>query len=686
MPLKLRRGTNAEIITITPAEGELIYSTDTKKIYVGDGITQGGIDVTGAASLFGPLSGNLDINHYNITGIGNVEVNGIISNGPLSLNSNYISSSSGYVSQGLGNHIGILELSTPTNLLQINRYWSDPNEPIEIQTGITNSFTSLMSDRRSSRGSVGIPTATIPGDNIALERFWGHDGFNYLPTSAIWHGVDPNGTVSPGFVPGAIALITEGIGGPHVVSVDSKGNLGIGVYPELVQEKLHVEGNALISGTLIAGAVRGSIFADNSSVLIDSIYGNMYANNLSVTGILNCGETVQKSPNGYLDISSRYGITSGLTSLMTGNYASRGSLVSPSSLHTGDSISFIRNFGHDGSNYVFSSGIQFGLDPSISSSIAPSTGKMPGAIGFIVVDENNIQNYVSIDSAGQVGIGTFPNPTTEALDVNGNGKFSGSITTTSIQQNLSSGVDATKLYGISDGVNCLVTSNYASRGSLPSPSSLYLGDSISAIRNYGFDGTNYILSSAIDFVLDGSYTPSTGYMPGAIAFFVQGSSGQKITTINSNGYLGINKFPSVTEEALDVNGNGKFSGHITVNNSTNNSSVQITGYANKGGTGYHDFMSVTNTYSSATNPNKYFRLDSSGSFQIVDSTYNNTLFNLTNAGHTIVRGYVQFGSFSATERAALTPANGMVIYNTTANKFQGYQNGGWINLDTGAAA
>tara|TARA_B100001057_G_scaffold500235_1_gene614207 strand:+ start:2567 stop:5491 length:2925 start_codon:yes stop_codon:yes gene_type:complete len=43
-------------------------------------------------------------------------------------------------------------------------------------------------------------------------------------------------------------------------------------------------------------------------------------------------------------------------------------------------------------------------------------------------------------------------------------------------------------------------------------------------------------------------------------------------------------------------------------------------------------------------------------------------------------GYVQFGSLTTTARDALTPANGMVIYNSTDNKFQGYENGSWVNL------
>jgi hypothetical protein len=46
---------------------------------------------------------------------------------------------------------------------------------------------------------------------------------------------------------------------------------------------------------------------------------------------------------------------------------------------------------------------------------------------------------------------------------------------------------------------------------------------------------------------------------------------------------------------------------------------------------------------------------------------------------------MQTGSYTSTQRDALTPAFGMMIYNTTANKFQGYQNTGgttpeWVDL------
>jgi hypothetical protein len=45
MALRLRRGTDAERLTITPAEGEPIFTTDTKQLYIGDGVTAGGIVV-----------------------------------------------------------------------------------------------------------------------------------------------------------------------------------------------------------------------------------------------------------------------------------------------------------------------------------------------------------------------------------------------------------------------------------------------------------------------------------------------------------------------------------------------------------------------------------------------------------------------------------------------------------------
>ena len=75
MALKLRRGTDSQRALITPADGELIYTTDTKKLFVGDGTTQGGnpVDTAGAA-----LGSNLSLNNFDLVGTGNINTTGNI--------------------------------------------------------------------------------------------------------------------------------------------------------------------------------------------------------------------------------------------------------------------------------------------------------------------------------------------------------------------------------------------------------------------------------------------------------------------------------------------------------------------------------------------------------------------------------------------------------------------------------
>ena len=49
-------------------------------------------------------------------------------------------------------------------------------------------------------------------------------------------------------------------------------------------------------------------------------------------------------------------------------------------------------------------------------------------------------------------------------------------------------------------------------------------------------------------------------------------------------------------------------------------------------------------------------------------------------GTRVTGGAFRAPTLTTTERNALTPGNGDIIYNTTDNKFQGYENGAWANL------
>lgn len=89
MSLKLRRGTNAQRLLITPDLGELIYTTDTKRLYAGDGTTLGGTLVSYEGSVQGALGGNLNLSGFDITGTtGNINISGTITSGSIQANGN----------------------------------------------------------------------------------------------------------------------------------------------------------------------------------------------------------------------------------------------------------------------------------------------------------------------------------------------------------------------------------------------------------------------------------------------------------------------------------------------------------------------------------------------------------------------------------------------------------------------
>ena len=78
MSLKLRRGNTAQRLAITPDEGELIYDSQTKQLYAGDGTTVGGVLVSYAGSVGGAMGSNLVLSGYSVTGAGNIDITGTI--------------------------------------------------------------------------------------------------------------------------------------------------------------------------------------------------------------------------------------------------------------------------------------------------------------------------------------------------------------------------------------------------------------------------------------------------------------------------------------------------------------------------------------------------------------------------------------------------------------------------------
>jgi len=92
MSLQIRRGTGAQLANITPVVGEMIYTTDTKQVFVGDGSTAGGIPIavggggTVTANLVGNVTGSL--NGVLVSVSGNVITGNILAGGYASVAGN----------------------------------------------------------------------------------------------------------------------------------------------------------------------------------------------------------------------------------------------------------------------------------------------------------------------------------------------------------------------------------------------------------------------------------------------------------------------------------------------------------------------------------------------------------------------------------------------------------------------
>lgn len=126
---------------------------------------------------------------------------------------------------------------------------------------------------------------------------------------------------------------------------------------------------------------------------------------------------------------------------------------------------------------------------------------------------------------------------------------------------------------------------------------------------------------------------------------------------------------------LDVNGN------YLVNNAPGQGNLQIfEDYLYVGATSAGNITSGSNTRDfyirtgEASNSSSYIRIQNSFLGN------NNIEFLCHSLGVVNFLSPMKLVNLSTTQRNALTASNGMMIYNTTDNKFQGYAGGAWVDL------
>lgn len=183
-----------------------------------------------------------------------------------------------------------------------------------------------------------------------------------------------------------------------------------------------------------------------------------------------------------------------------------------------------------------------------------------------------------------------------------------------------------------------------------------------------YDGTNPGISSSLNNFVDVGVLGSESPIYWGTSAILCSSSGDLFDDTNLPGVIDAgNQNLTLDPQQTDINSPLNISKILTVSNanissSTSTGAVRVTGGAGiQGNLFLGGVLNVANIAASTLNISATDRV-------------------------TIVTSPFQVARMDTTTRNLITAGNGDIIYNTTTNRFQGYQGGAWINLDDGSPA
>jgi len=435
MALKLRRGTDSQRALITPADGELIYTTDTKKLYIGDGSTAGGnrVDTAGTS-----LEANLSLNNYDLVGTGNINTTGNITvTGNITADGNLT----------LGGNLTVGDASTDTINLT-SKVESHILPDVDSARNIGSSvlrwgqghFGTLHVTDDLNAGSI---NANIIGDDstVIINKATGA-----LNASGTFKG-DVKATDNSSFFNATSKAV----------------NAGAGTFTGTVSA-------ATIESENIVGNFKGTIVGDDSTILVDAVNSRVNLNNgtvsfvsdqieLTGTTFLKLGKTADASSptlqltnvdaSKPIDVITKAGTGANDTSKFTFSALHGANPQSPAQATAGDWQGVLTGQSwdptHNGGVYVPSSIIAFTVDGN--ETIAADTAK--GKIEFITnagTGSSPSLKSMSFDAAGKVKINGAPGDVAGAnLDVVGTAQFTDTVkfaNMTTVERNALASVSA----------------------------------------------------------------------------------------------------------------------------------------------------------------------------------------------------------------------------------------------------
>ena len=156
------------------------------------------------------LGGDLDLNNFDITGTGNVDIIGTITTGSTTVGPEGIQLT-GLEGINISTELG----PDDTELFNISTFHS------QVRSSHAN-FT-------RARGNIETPLSLIAGNDIFAFNYLGKGSDDFGLAARIAAGADPNGTIGTDIVPGIIKFLTAGNDGVlrNNFSIDRNGQLGL---------------------------------------------------------------------------------------------------------------------------------------------------------------------------------------------------------------------------------------------------------------------------------------------------------------------------------------------------------------------------------------------------------------------------------------------------------------------------
>jgi len=561
---------------------------------------------------------------------------------------------------------------TDNLLLSTNKgvYFGSSGYGVSGETGIgtvslvTNSINRLRIDNSGNINASSSPTAQfsniyITGSNI---EFW--NGLHYFS----WENT---GNVFQ------IKNISNGNTIPFIV-FKSTNNIGIGAITDS-GFKLDVSGNTRIQGGLTANTISATTAtirritggSGNTNSGTYSFIGggtsNTSTGNLSLVG----GGRLNTSSGNYSFIGGGSGNTAssyysfvggGLQNISAGIYST------VSAGYKNCAISYGSTVG-GGSYNVACGGKYSTVGGGTSNTASGPTATISGGYGNIASGSNSIVGggYTNTASCNYSFVGGGRNNTTSGYHSTVSGGYSntssnyystvggGASNTASGDRstvsggliNAASGGFSTVAGGATNtasGIRSTVSGGYGNTSS-GYGSTVGGGNNNTATGDTSFVAGGYlnVACGGFSFIGAGKGNTVSGTYSAAIGCGLNATASCTLYTNNSFATTAMYS-PSFSGSVSTISGS---KGSVITSGSTTTAFMTFCGSNTIGGTGYTDFIRVTNTAAGATNPNKTIRMNNTGGLEIVNSAYNSTPLTLSDSGNLSVAGTVTANAWSA---------------------------------------